>query len=199
MHDTTLERTTGQAGSVAESMGWSELSRLDAGSWHGSGYTAEPIPRLADIATFCLQTGSTLNIEIKPTPGHDETTGAGVAEQAARLWHGQPRQPLLSSFSPRSLAAARQSAPQLPRALLLDTLDDDWLDQALQLDCRGVVMHHPLIDQATASTLHEAGLFLMSYTVNEPSVAEQLLAWDVDGLITDVMDRSSWPGAAQLR
>jgi glycerophosphoryl diester phosphodiesterase len=39
----------------------------------------------------------------------------------------------------------------------------------------------------------------LSYTVNEARLAERLLSWGVDGLITDVMDRSGWTLDAQLR
>jgi glycerophosphoryl diester phosphodiesterase len=60
-------------------------------------------------------------------------------------------------------------------------------------------MDHELIDADSARRLHEAGLFLLSYTVNEASLAQRLLSWGVDGLITDVMDRAGWPLDDQLR
>jgi glycerophosphoryl diester phosphodiesterase len=39
----------------------------------------------------------------------------------------------------------------------------------------------------------------LSYTVNEASLAQRLLRWGVDGLITDVMDRAGWRLDDQLR
>ena len=190
MHDTTLDRTTGEPG-VAEERSWAQLSQLDAGRWHGVEFEGVRIPKLADIARFCFDTDSALNIEIKPTPGHESRTGELVAIEAAALWQGRPVSPLLSSFSTLALRAAGLAAPHLPRALLLDELTPDWLDQATELGCAGVVMDHELIDAHVVGQLHEAGLFVLSYTVNEASLAQRLARWGVDGLITDVMDRKS--------
>ncbi|MDB5816804.1 MAG: ugpQ, partial [Rhizobacter sp.] len=43
LHDDTLERTTDGHG-VAGHLPWLELSRLDAGQWHGEGFAGEPVP-----------------------------------------------------------------------------------------------------------------------------------------------------------
>lgn len=198
MHDSTLDRTTGESG-VAEERSWAQLSQLDAGRWHGPSFEGVGIPKLADIARFCFENDSALNIEIKPTPGHESRTGELVAVQAATLWKGQTQSLLLSSFSTLALRAAKMAAPHLPRALLLDKLTPGWLDQATELGCAGVVMDQELIDAHSADSLHDAGLFLLSYTVNEARLAERLLRWGVDGLITDVMDRAGWTLDDQLR
>lgn len=188
MHDATLERTTGETG-LAGDRTWAELSALDAGSWHSAAFAGEPIPRLATIARFCIDSGSLLNIEIKPTPGREVLTGARVAAEADRLWTGQQVLPLLSSFSPEALAAARQAAPRLPRALLLETLAPGWFEQAHALGCRAVVAHHPLLDAALVERLHAAGWLAMTYTVNDTALADWLFQWGVDALITDAVDR----------
>ncbi len=198
MHDSTLERTTGEPG-VAEERSWAQLSQLDAGRWHSPEFEGVRIPKLADIARFCFETESALNIEIKPTPGGESRTGELVAIEAAALWHGRSQPLLLSSFSTSALRAAKKAAPHLPRALLLDELTPGWFEQASDLGCAGVVMNQELIDAQSADSLHEAGLFLLSYTVNEARLAERLLRWGVDGLITDVMDRAGWPLDDQLR
>jgi glycerophosphoryl diester phosphodiesterase len=198
MHDTTLDRTTGEPG-VAEESSWARLSQLDAGRWHSSAFEGVRIPKLADIARFCFDTDSALNIEIKPTPGGDTRTGERVAVEAAALWQGRSQPLLLSSFSTSALRAAQMAAPHLPRALLLDELTPSWFEQASDLGCAGVVMDQELIDAHSAGRLHDAGLFLLSYTVNEARLAERLLNWGVDGLITDVMDRAGWPLDDQLR
>ncbi|HBD37553.1 MAG TPA: glycerophosphodiester phosphodiesterase, partial [Cupriavidus sp.] len=48
---------------------------------------------------------------------------------ALSMWKGAGTPPLLSSFSEVALEAAHQVAPDLPRALLLDTLPADWLER----------------------------------------------------------------------
>ncbi|MFZ3120516.1 MAG: glycerophosphodiester phosphodiesterase, partial [Variovorax sp.] len=132
MHDATLERTTSGRG-IGGDQPWHALSQLDAGSWHSRAYAGEPLATLENAARFCLHNGYLLNIEIKPTPGVERRTGEVVARDAQRLWAGQAIPPLLTSFKTEALAGARDTAPELPRGLLLDTLWDGWLAAARDL------------------------------------------------------------------
>jgi glycerophosphoryl diester phosphodiesterase len=188
LHDSTLDRTTPERG-IAGQRPWAELSQLDAGRWHSRAFAGEPIPTLDAIATFCLHNGHALNIEIKPTEGQEALTGTVVAHEAARLWAGQAVPPLLSSFEAESLAAAQVAEPQLPRALLLESLRDSWFDEAQALGCVAVVTDHRLMDAGVIARLHGAGLRALVYTVNDPDRAKQLLALGIDGIITDAVDR----------
>ena len=194
LHDATLERTTPGHGSASERP-WSELSTLDAGGWHSRGFAGEPIPSLSGIAAYCIRNGFALNIEIKPTPGDEAQTGRVVAAHAARLWAGQAVPPLLSSFRADALATAREAAPQLPRALLLDKLGEGWFEQAQALGCVALVAHYSLMDAALITRAHNADLRALVYTVNDPAEARRLVALGVDGLITDTVDRFS-PGTS---
>jgi glycerophosphoryl diester phosphodiesterase len=76
----------------------------------------------------------------------------------------------------------------LPRALLLEELWPGWLDTALRLGCVAVVLDKILWDAITMAQAKAAGLRAMSYTVNEVSEADRLLALGIDGLITDRVD-----------
>lgn len=192
LHDSTLQRTTSGRG-LAAKLPWSELSRLDAGAWHGRTFAGEPPPTLEAIARFCLRNDFALNIEIKPTPGTESETGRAVAEQAAALWRHASRPPLFSSFQRASLEAARIAAPDLPRALLLETLGGRWLEDALALRCVGIVTAYPQIDATSIARIHDAGLKALVYTVNDPAEARRLVGLGIDGIITDAVDRFS-PG-----
>ena len=144
---------------------------------------------LSTRVVYCLRNGQALNIEIKPSPGHERRTGEVVAREAARLWAGQAVPPLLSSFKPESLAGAMAGAAQLPRALLLDTLWDGWFDCAQALACVAVVANHTLLDRALVERLHGSGLRALAFTVNDDASAKRLLGLGLDGLITDALDR----------
>ncbi len=190
LHDSTLERTTSGHG-TASLLDWSALSRLDAGGWHSRAFAGEPPPSLAVIAAYCIGNGFALNIEIKPTPGDEAATGRVVAHEVARLWAGLPVPPLLSSFSPDALRAARDADARWPRALLLDALRHSWFDEAQSLGCVAVVTNHPLMDAAVIARLHGAGLSALVYTVNDDATAQRLLALGIDGIITDAVDHFS--------
>lgn len=188
MHDATLERTTSGQGTGGERP-WSALSQLDAGSWHSRTYAGEPLGTLAGLAAFVRHNGCLLNIEIKPTPGQEEATGAAVATAVRQLWQGAAVPPLLSSFRPESLLAAMAVAPELPRALLLDTLWEGWEPIARRLDPVAVITNQTLMDAALRERLRGQGWRALCYTVNLPADAERLQALGIDGLITDAVDR----------
>jgi len=188
LHDDTLERTTSGKG-LAGDCTWSELSRLDAGAWHSRIYTGEPIASFEAVASYCLANDFRLDLEIKPTPGIEHQTGRAVGEWVRKLWRGTP--PLLSSFRPESLAGAREAAPELPRALLLDTLWPDCMAVAEALGCVAVITNHALMDAALIAQIHGAGRRALVYTVNEPARAQELLALGIDGIVTDAVDRLS--------
>ncbi|MDO8448883.1 MAG: glycerophosphodiester phosphodiesterase [Rhodoferax sp.] len=195
MHDATLQRTTNavaQLGAGNSAVGgdhaWGALSQLDAGSWHSRHFAGEPLPTLDHIAHFCLRNGFFLNIEIKPTPGLERQTGEVVAHHAARLWQGAAVPPLLTSFHPEALQAARDAQPQLPRGLLLDSLWTGWLETALTLDCAAVVCNHALWDTSSVTQAKSAEFRTLSYTVNDEWAAQRLIALGTDGIITDRVD-----------
>ena len=193
MHDATLQRTTNGQGTGGDQP-WSALAQLDAGSWHSRAFAGEPLASLENVARFCRRNGHLLNIEIKPTPGAEGHTGDVVAQHARRLWADADVPPLLTSFQPLALSAARDTAPALPRGLLLDSLRDGWLDAALELGCVAIVCNHALWDAATVAQVQAAGLRTLSYTVNDDWAAQRLLALGTDGVITDRVDLFSPAG-----
>lgn len=187
MHDATLDRTTNGQG-IGGDLPWHALSQLDAGTWHSRTYAGEALPTLEGLAQFCLANGHLLNIEIKPTPGTEAATGEAVARLAKRLWASAVVPPLLTSFKPDALAAAQQTAPELPRGLLIDTLWTGWFDKALALGCVAVVANYALWDVATVALVKGAGLRCLSYTVNDDWAAKHLMDLGTDGIITDRVD-----------
>ncbi len=193
MHDATLDRTTNGKGRL-DALTLGQIAQLDAGSWHSPAYAGEPVPTLAAIARYLRANHFLANIEIKPVPGTEWRTGAAVALDARTLWAGADVPPLLSSFSEEALAAARDAAPELPRALLLDTLPADWLDRLRALDCVALDANHRELTPEIIAQAHAAGFRVCCYTVNDTDRAQLLWGAGLDGLITDWVDRISPAG-----
>lgn len=187
LHDATLDRTTNGSGR-ADALGWRELSRLDAGSWHSPPYAGETIPTLAAVARWCRANGVALNIEIKPTPGRERETGAAIAIDAAALWKGSEVPPVLSSFSATALEAALETVPALPRAWLTEALPADWRERCRALGCVALDAKHSLLRADVVREAHAAGLRVAAWTVNDAERAAELAAWGVDTVITDAVD-----------
>jgi len=199
IHDATLERTTDGAGPVA-SFTAAELARLDAGAWMGPRFAGTRLPSLAETIVYCRRNSVWINIEIKPSPGRESATGAEVATTAARAYadlvrprgdragNVEPRAPLLSSFAREALAAARSSAPDLPRGLLVGPVPVDWEEQVEDLGCVSLHCSHKHLTQALARSVKDAGYWLFCYTVNDPQRARELFDWGVDAFCTDRID-----------
>jgi glycerophosphoryl diester phosphodiesterase len=186
LHDDTLDRTTSAQG-PAGSRSWAELSRLDAGSWHSAAYAGEPMATLEALAAFCVANAYALDLEIKPSPGADSETGRAVGQSVRKLWRGAPL--LLSSFKPQALAGARETAPELPRALLLDTLWPGCMEVAASIDCVAIITNHKLMNAELLQQIHGAGRRGLVYTVNDAARADELIALGIDGIVTDAVDR----------
>jgi glycerophosphoryl diester phosphodiesterase len=184
LHDDTLERTTDGRGRACE-LGWSELCKLDAGGWHSAAFRGERIPRLDAAARLLLSQGTLANIEIKPSEGFDRLTGERVAREAQELWRGAAVPPLVSSFSFEALMAAKEAAPQLPRAWLTKEFTEaDWQ----RLEALGAVsLHtdHRSRERIDIERIHARGYRVLLYTVNDPGVAAALFDAGVDGIFTD--------------
>ncbi|HEX6017778.1 MAG TPA: glycerophosphodiester phosphodiesterase [Burkholderiaceae bacterium] len=188
LHDDTLERTTNGRG-VAGELPWAELSKLDAGGWHSATYAGEPIASFEAIAAYCGANGHALDLEIKPSPGTDIETGRAVGQWVRKLWRGAPL--LLSSFKPQALVGARETAPELARALLLDTLWPGCIEMAASLQCVAIITNHKLMDSALCDQIHSGDRRALVYTVNDAARARELIALGIDGIVTDAVDMFS--------
>jgi glycerophosphoryl diester phosphodiesterase len=188
IHDRTLERTTRTRGSVSATP-YAALASLDAGSWFSAEWRGERIPRFEDAARLARELGLWVNVEIKPAYGFERRTGAAVARMAAELWRGAAQQPVLSSFSPVALAAARETEPQLPRGLLLTRLPPHWREMLRDLECIALHANYRALKARVVEEAHAAGCAAVAWTVNDRRLARRLLARGVDCLITDRLDR----------
>lgn len=145
------------------------------------------MPTLAEVAKLVEQLGMLVNLEIKPSRGHEGHTGDRIAREAARLWHGRTP-PLLSSFSEEALTAARAAAPGLPRALLLARFPENWKERAERFECVSVHIEHHALTAEIVEAVKAAGFRLMAYTVNDIARARTLVDWGVDCICTDRVD-----------
>ncbi|MER1967268.1 glycerophosphodiester phosphodiesterase [Castellaniella sp. GW247-6E4] len=188
LHDDTVDRTSDGRGAAA-CLDWRALAELDCGAWHGPAFAGEPLTTLYAAARYTLANDLCSNIEIKPSPGAETHTGARIAELAAHLWRGAARPPLLSSFSEAALRAAREAAPGLPRALLIDgPVPSDWHARAHSLGCIGLHIDHRHAQRDVVADILGRGCALAVWTVNDAARASELFAWGCHALFTDALE-----------
>lgn len=187
MHDDTLDRTTTGRGPVA-SASHALVATLDAGAWFGPDWRGAGVPTLADTVALLAELDLQANIEIKPCPGREAETATAVVEVIRRHWPTGRPSPLLSSFSPLSLAVARDTAGELPRGLLIWEYAMDWASVAADLGCASIHCADQHLYRDWADRIRQVGYGLAAYTVNDPARARELAAWGVQCFISDRPD-----------
>lgn len=184
LHDADLVRTTNGKGRAADQP-WSALRSLDAGGWHSAEFRGEPLPSYEEVAKQLRSKDTMINVEIKPTPGFDRTTGTRIALETRRLWQGAAVSPLFSSFSFESLLAAMEAAPEIPRGWLVSEFTEaDW---GRLETLRAVSLHtnYRNMRPDLVAELHARGYKVMLYTINDVPTAQRWLDSGADGIFTD--------------
>jgi glycerophosphoryl diester phosphodiesterase len=182
------------------------------------------IPALAQLFERIKARGDErvrFNIELKLTPQQPAVTPPPAAIVQATLdvirLHRMEQRVSLQSFDWRILQEVKRQAPTIPLAALtirqrsLDNLSDGRWTAGLTLaqhggsvprmvKAVGAQIWSPYFGELTPDLLHEArslGLKVIPWTVNDPSAIDNMLAWGVDGLITDYPDRARKAMAAR--
>jgi glycerophosphoryl diester phosphodiesterase len=194
-HDATLDRTTNGSGPIA-TYAASELARLDAGYHFGAPRfefrgQAGGIPTLADVLR--RYRGIPIIVELKVNEAVmaartiDDIRAAGALDRVA-----------LGSFGTRVLRAARQYEPHLVTG---SSKEETRL--ALYRSWVRWPVRHPAYDafqvpEVAGTTrvvsprfvqyAHESGVAVQVWTVDRVDDMRRLIAWGVDGIITDRPD-----------
>jgi glycerophosphoryl diester phosphodiesterase len=190
LHDDTLDRTTSGSGAAA-ALSFEEIRRFDAGGWFGADFAGQRVPSLEETIELLAELKLGAVIELKPHAGAEAATGRAAAAVIAERWPAHLPPPMVSSFKPPALAAARQTAPQLMRALLVGAVPRDWRQQLEGLDCAVLQADQRRLDAPTVEVVRSAGVPLFAYTVNLAKRAAELFSWGVNAVFSDCPERVS--------
>lgn len=182
LHDASLDRTTDGTGALEDVTG-DYVAGLDAGSWFSSAYAGQPVPILGQVLDLMHGRAPTLLLEIKGPETRDELT-AIVDTVRDR---DQLDQVVLQSFDEQVLRDAREIEPDLRLGLLRSALDVDPVATAKDF---GVVAYNPAWTALQGRTdviadLHDAGIAVMPYTIDDPEQWRILRDLGVDAVITN--------------
>ncbi len=186
IHDATLDRTTDGTGPVRDRT-LEELRRLDAGAWFSRAFAGERLPALEEVLDLAHRP-PLVNIEIKPEAFEPEAPPDAIERRVvdAVRSRGLLERVLVSSFEWRVLAAiARMASPPALGLLSEDPLPPDGIDTCRELGAFSWHCHHRKLDRGQVDRLHEAGIRVYPYTVNDPARIGRLLDMGVDGVFTD--------------
>ncbi|MFN4179863.1 MAG: glycerophosphodiester phosphodiesterase, partial [Armatimonadota bacterium] len=109
IHDETVDRTTDGKGHVRD-LTWSEIQKLDAGSWKGSEFAGERIPKLEE-ALELVSGQKVVFLEIKE-PETTEQIVETLRQLDAFSWVK------IGSFHPQAIATAKKLEPEISSSLI---------------------------------------------------------------------------------
>jgi len=186
MHDDTLERTTNGHGSVA-STSWVQMQGLDAGSWFKNEFTKENIPSLEESVKLFEKLSLGVNLEIKPCPNKTELTARLMAEFVKNKWPVTLPKPLVSSFDMQALDVAKKMDETSYIGILYDNfLPLRWREDGKKLDAYSFHLGNDFVTNKMVEEIKKEGYKVLIYTVNDRKRAEELFAWGVDSIFTDL-------------
>lgn len=194
MHDETLDRTTDAPEVFPDCAPWmvgdftlAELRRLDAGAWFGTRFRHVRIPTLRELlAVLTPPTG--LLLEVKDPllyPGIEEQLieelDTGGFLQAALA----ERRLIVSSFDHRSMRRLASICPALPVGLGYELPPTDAELRTAAGFAAEINADALILDRDLVRRVHELGLALSVFTVNDDRGARVALEVGVDGIIGD--------------
>lgn len=214
LHDDNLARTTDAKKRFPDRSPWcvydfslADLKSLDAWSW----YTAsDPFKQIAagrlgaaDLAAFeglrmptlrealelTRSNGRKVNVEIKDATGR--ACDGWIAERVVELVRelDMVDDVLISSFNHAYLRRVKKAESRIEIGALVESRPSGLVPLLRELEARS---YHPGLkglDADTVREVREAGFDVFVWTCNEEEDMDRLIAWGVNGIITDFPDR----------
>jgi glycerophosphoryl diester phosphodiesterase len=185
IHDASALRTTGLDSDVAVTSS-DALRAADAGSWFGPGFAGARVPTFAEVAEWgAAHPDIGWLVEFKGSWTAAQMDGAVATIRG----HGLGGRTVLQGFEAETVAAARDVAPDLPRALLVWRPEhlDGLLERLQALGAAGCnpIGQLPIEMPGLAARLREAGYSVYPWTLDEPDEWGAAGVAGVDGVITN--------------
>ena len=168
-HDPTLGSSFGALnGRAIADLDWAAIAQASTSS-------KTRIPTLTDVFGI-TPPGATVYVEIK---------GRGIEQLVAELLRHTGTRCAVHSFDHESIRRMRELLPQVPRGILFDRRPKDVETDLRNAAARDVWPEWRLIDGSLVKRVHAAGGRVVAWTVNDRTVAGDLIALGVDGICTD--------------
>jgi len=186
IHDEMVNRTTNGAGFLKDYT-YSELSKLDAGSWHSKETEGLKIPRVDELIYFLKDKPISINFEIKNGIIRYE----GIEEKLINTIYENDIQDrvILSSFNHYSMVKCKEISKEIKTGLLyMEGLyrPDEYAKFV------GADALHPnfyALNMELIQIIKAAGIEINTFTVNDTNYMKYFYQAGVDGIITNYPDK----------
>lgn len=190
IHDPTVDRTTNGRGSV-QSMSFSQLKMLDAGTWFSKDYTNQRIPSFQELLNRYAGKVKML-IELK-----NPSQYPGIEKEVADVltkYHLDSRpndEIIIQSFDKNSVQTFHRILPAVSTGVLLKYKPLGIPPRQLNEMAKYADFVNPnksMANPQLIKRIHELGMKTTPYTVNDRETASYMKSIGVDGMVTNYPD-----------
>ena len=188
MHDSTVDRTTNGTGLV-KNLTLAQIKALDAGSWFSAYFTGEAVPTLDEYLSMCKRKGLNPFLEIKAT--NADITDSNLTSLIASIEKFFPDSSVITAtFEQDILLRIRGMSSKVNLQYFIMTYDNAAVDFAVRLGNCGLA-----IDQlgvgSDLSYANDNNIYVMSWTINDFDIMNDLLDVGVKQILTDFINGES--------
>ena len=177
-HDTNLSRVTGVNKDIID-MNYSEIKKLDAGSFFNKKFKGEKIPLLKEVLEFAKKNNIRLNIELKPT-GKEKNFEKQVVD-LIKEYNFEDRCVVTSQVY-NVLKKIKKYDKDIKTvyvmSIAIGKITDAKYADAFSIKATNVT-------ETQVSRVHNAGKELYAWTVNKEESINKMIDMNVDNIITD--------------
>lgn len=194
IHDTKVDRTTNGKGKV-DSLTYSYIKTLDAGSWFNTRFKGEKISTLEEVLE-AVNGKATVLIEIKSGderyPGIEKRTVEAIQRFNAHSWT------IVQSFNKKTVERVKILDNKIITYYLLGRNFMSYYhslqaknkkDKTQEFLFDGIAVHYSMLNAASVDSVKQMGLGVFTWTVDEEDDMKKMIEFGVDGIITDSPDK----------
>ena len=177
-HDTNLSRVTGVNKDLIDT-NYSEIEKLDAGSFFNKKFKGEKIPLLKEVLQYAKDNNIRLNIEIKPT-GKEIDFEKQVVD-LIKEYEFEDRCVITSQIY-SALENVKKADKEIKTVYVMSIAIGNIID-AKYADAFSVEASN--VNEVLVNTVHNSGKELYAWTINTEESINNMIDMNVDNIITD--------------
>ncbi len=185
-HDEAMRRTTGLDGFIFDYTR-NELEKINAGLIKENRFGFTPVPSLEEYFAFAKGRKIITNIELKTAPVYYDRIEEKVCDMIYAA--GLEKNIIFSSFNWLSIVRVKEIAPEIPAGLLIEPKLYRMGALFKRMKMNAFHPEFQAVDTGIIRDMHENGIDVNVWTVNEDIDIHNMVNLKVDGIITNYPDR----------
>lgn len=186
-HDETIDRTTNGTGYIAE-YNYKDLRKFDAGIKYSEDFAEEKIPTLNEFFEYIKDKNLYINLELKNNIIQYEKMEEKVIEKIYE--YKIQNNVILSSFNHYSMIKVKEIDNRIKTGLLYVSNLYNVHEYVENLKADALHPFYPAVfDENIVKEIHDKGILVNAYTVDEESHMKILMELGIDGIITNFPDK----------